>query len=202
MVSKASLGEGANGQEFEEDHQPNSQHGKDVHEDDLDVEAEEATPGRHGEGTPGVLDGRIAFATQNGRADGAAEGSVECNNGVLGLGEQRGLDADENSLGGDNEAEAHDDGDDDHHDRLQGLSRLPSFGRHVGVFALGVVHTRDRDAQQIDQSNREDVRGLKGQPVDDCRQSGCVESAAEGRKAVPEVGRGSTSYDDMDPGSV
>lgn len=160
---------------------------------DLDVENDQAAPSSARKAAPGVLHGGVALATDDAGLNLVLEGAVEGDDGVSLLGDQRGLDANEDDAGGDDNDDLEGDADDGDDDALPGVG---------GLGLAAELQVREVEAEEVADSDGDPGRELLGDPVDDDRADSGVEGALEGREAGPEVQGAPGRDDNVDPGSA
>lgn len=167
-------------------------------EEDLDVEDVEAQPRGARERPPRLphADGLAA------RLPGALapEGAVEGDDGALVGGQQRGLDAGQDGVGGDDEREGRQHPGDAQGQHLQEVRQPPVEVRH----REGVVPRRvpGLDVHQPEQAQRQLLGHAHGEPHGRSRERGGAHGGREGRKAAEERLRARRRDRDVHPGCV
>ncbi len=104
-----------------------------INDDNLDVQKNQATPSSVAEGSPNIGHGCIATAADDGGLDTTLEGGIKGNDGILIRGEERGLDADEDNEGRDDDEDGGHDCDGEDQNEL-----ADERGHVVGVKARAV----------------------------------------------------------------
>lgn len=164
---------------------------------DLGVENNETAPGSLAEGGPGIADGNVTPTTNNGGLNGALEGSVKGQDGVLALGKQRSLNSDQDDVSGNDDKDGGEDGGDEDDRHLPAGTIVLGQLHGLAHANLGKVEV-EGDSKHVWNPARE----LSSEPVQGDSLPGGVESALEGRQTLPEVQRGGGGNDDMDPGGA
>lgn len=163
---------------------------------DLDVELDEADPRGAGKGLPGVLDGDVAGAADDGGLELALEGAVKGHNGLVLLGQEGGLGAGQDDVGRDGDEDGEGNGDEEDE---EALPRVAGRGlRHLGR----VRRVVGGHAQDTDQELGNPRVDLQGQEVDDGGQSASLECLLEGRQTLVEALLRGVRDDNVQPGAV
>lgn len=162
----------------------------------LDVEDDQALPGVAGEAAPGVVHGGVALAADDAGLDLALEGTVKGDDGVCLLGDEGGLDADEDDVGGDDDDDLEGDADEGDDDALPGVGALRLGDDRVGLAELEVGEV---EAEGPADGDGDPGGDLLCEPVGGDGLRGGVKGALEGREALPEVVGARGGDDDVDP---
>lgn len=173
-------------------------HGGQAQAKHLDVENQEAAPRSLAKGSPRVGDGGVALAANDLGLDLALEGAVKGDNGALLDGQEGGLDADEDNVGGDDDEDGRGNGDDGDDEGLG--EEAGAEGVHVeGLVEAALGH---RDAEDEGHDDGDEARDLAGEPENRDGLPGGFEGAPEGRQAGPKGQRRRLGNDDVNPGGA
>ena len=172
--------------------------GEDLKSNDLDVELDEPDPGGPVERLPRIEHADTATAAHDRRLDSPAEAAVEGDDGLVFLGQHRGLHAGQGDLGGEDDGEDDEQGDQSADKDLGDIAGedlwrdLTVVGRVLGVAfeAVGAEHERG------------DVEGeLLGSGPDGGGQEDLA-AGVEARVAAPPALGAGVAHDDVGPGHV
>lgn len=164
---------------------------------DLDIETQEAAPRSGAESRPSIADRDVSLAVNDSGLNLTLERAVEADNGLVLLRKKRGLDTDEDHVGGNRDEDGHGDGDGEDDERL------PAGTLVVGV--LGRLAGLDDGHLEVEELGHH-VGGKRSSMVGGSREEdsspGSAESAAELRQAAPEVQARGLRDDDVNPGGA
>lgn len=180
---------GSQEDDLRDDNGEDDTEGSEGDSDDLDAEHDNTAPSRLGEAGPGVANSSIAEATDNNGLDTAVERAVERNDGVGVGGEKRGLDSNENNVGGNLNSDLEKDSDEQDAENAAETLELRNLS---GLVA----------AKQVENTEGAKVDDLRGSPEDESRSPGGGESGLERRETAPELERRRRRDDDVNPGGA